>query len=117
MGGGTVSMVVQSIACSSSRLRLYTCSTLGILASCYVPDSENLAVLKLTRYPATTAELRRAYRRQALRWHPDKHRSDKPSQLRAKLRFMQVRQAFDALKHKCGTNQNASPTPPSHPRS
>ena len=61
----SVGRMAWTVASNGSRL-LCIC-LLWALACCYVPDTEHLSVLKLNRYPQTTAELRRAYRRQALR--------------------------------------------------
>ena len=55
------------------------------------------AVLGLTR-EAGGDELRSAYRKLALRWHPDKHaQSDAPTQLEAEARFRQLQDAWAVL--------------------
>ena len=47
---------------------------------------------------ASAEELRKAYRRAALRWHPDKHACDEPSkQLLADAKFKEVAAAWAVL--------------------
>jgi len=51
-----------------------------------------------TRRDASEEELKRAYRKLALRWHPDKHaQSDGPTRAEAELRFRQLQDAWAVL--------------------
>lgn len=46
---------------------------------------------------ASQDEIKRAYKKQALRWHPDRHRSEGSGQVSAKHRFQRVGEAFAIL--------------------
>ncbi|KAG0475984.1 hypothetical protein HPP92_012825 [Vanilla planifolia] len=50
-------------------------------------------ILKVNRN-ATNEDLKKAYRRLAMVWHPDKHRNDKQA---AETRFKQISEAYDIL--------------------
>uniref|UniRef100_A0A1I8I351 J domain-containing protein n=1 Tax=Macrostomum lignano TaxID=282301 RepID=A0A1I8I351_9PLAT len=51
------------------------------------------AVLELTR-SATEGDIRKAYRRMALRWHPDKNQDNKEE---AHLKFKEISEAYEVL--------------------
>jgi DnaJ family protein A protein 5 len=47
---------------------------------------------------ATSDEIKKAYRKCALRWHPDKHSdSDKKAQEEANRRFLEISDAYETL--------------------
>ena len=46
---------------------------------------------------ATDAEIKSAYRKQALEWHPDKHKDDKEA---AEKRFKEINEAYQILSDK-----------------
>lgn len=62
-----------------------------------MPHRDPHAVLGL-RPGATTGEIRAAYRRAALRWHPDRNPGDKG----AERRFKEISEAYDALTNARG---------------
>ena len=42
---------------------------------------------------ATEAEIKKAYRRQSMKWHPDKHQQNKDSKARANTTFKRLNEA------------------------
>eukprot|EP00253_Pinus_taeda_P016458 PITA_16458 len=46
---------------------------------------------------SSTAEIRSAYRKLAMKWHPDKWSTDPSSSETAKLRFQQIQEAYSVL--------------------
>merc|ERR1711937_185724 len=55
------------------------------------PEPDHYEVLGLERN-ATAEDIKKAYRREALRWHPDKNKSPE-----APKKFLQVREAYQIL--------------------
>ncbi|PKO92339.1 MAG: molecular chaperone DnaJ [Betaproteobacteria bacterium HGW-Betaproteobacteria-10] len=56
---------------------------------------------------ASSAEIKRAYRRLAMRWHPDRNSSPEATE-----RFKQIRGAYDALLAVDGKNTSETASPP-----
>ncbi|KAJ3363060.1 hypothetical protein GGF32_004925 [Allomyces javanicus] len=59
------------------------------------PKLDYYAVLGIDR-DADADDVRKAYRREALKYHPDKHQGD--SRVRAEIRFKQLAEAYEVLK-------------------
>jgi curved DNA-binding protein CbpA len=45
---------------------------------------------------AAPAQIRKAYRKKALEWHPDKHKSDEMKE-EAEKKFMEINEAYEVL--------------------
>eukprot|EP01018_Ginkgo_biloba_P023386 Gb_36620 [translate_table: standard] len=48
---------------------------------------------------SSTAEIRSAYKKLAMKWHPDKWSKDRSSAEQAKLRFQQIQEAYSVLSN------------------
>jgi KTSC domain/DnaJ domain len=87
--------------------------------------TDHLSILGLDA-SASTAELKKAYRREINKWHPDRFHSDPAEQPAATERAKKINAAFEYLpeQHECGSlprsasdpnGQRATPPPPQPP--
>jgi len=60
----------------------------------FTPDGDYYQILEIER-TATKDDIKRAYRRLALIWHPDKHSAE--NQANANKKFILLKKAYDAL--------------------
>ena len=58
-----------------------------------VTDRDYYEILGVSK-SASDAELKAAYRKQALAWHPDRHQSDKKT---AEAKFKEINEAYEVL--------------------
>jgi DnaJ like chaperone protein len=94
--------VLEAIA---SAIRINAADAASIIAMFYKDSDSAYAVLEISSSSATDDEVKNAYRRMAMKYHPDKVATLGPDvQKAAEEKFRKIQEAYETIKKQRGMN-------------